>query len=109
MQKCFGEVHIRRVDMSINNFLSYLQQLLTMINPKDKYSVALGKSALSATIALAEASGKIDMETRHAMMMAKHQFEYLAENAEDFSGKPGNLVMNRKRRRRLLMVLMPGC
>ena len=95
--------------MSINNFLSYLQQILTMINPKDKYSVALGKSALSATIALAIASGKIDMETRRAMMIAENRFEYLAGNAEDFAGKPGDLVMNRKRRRRLLMVLTPGC
>ena len=43
--------------MSYDNFLSYLQQLLSMVNPKDKYSIALAKTALQSTIMLAQASG----------------------------------------------------
>ena len=95
--------------MSLNNFISYLQQILSMVNPKDKYSVALGKSALSATIALAMASEKIDYQTERAMMLAEHQYDQLVENAKDFAGKPGKFEENEKRRRRLLMAISPGC
>ena len=52
--------------MSLNIFISYLQQLLSMINPNNKYSVAMGKNALSATIALAIISDKIDGKTHRA-------------------------------------------
>ena len=97
------------VVMSLNNFISYLQQILSMIDPKDYYSVALGKTALSATIALAMASGKVDALTEHAMMRAEGQYFCLAENAKDFSGKPGKFEENERRRRRLLMTLSPGC
>ena len=95
--------------MSLNNFISYLQQILSMIDPKDKYSVALGKNALSATIALAMASGKVDAKTEHVMKIAEHQYLYLAENAKDFTGKPGKFEENEKRRRRLLMAISPIC
>lgn len=95
--------------MSLYNFISYLQQILSMIDPKDRYSVALGKNALSATIALAMASGKVDALTEHAMMRAEGQYFWLAENAKDFSGKPGKFEENERRRRRLLMTLSPGC
>ncbi len=95
--------------MSLNNFISYLQQILSMIDPKDKYSVALGKSALNATIALALASGKVDGLTHRAMMLAEGEYKYLAENARDFAGKPGKFDENEKRRRRLLMVISPSC
>lgn len=95
--------------MSLNNFISYLQQILSMIDPEDKYSVALGKNALSVTIALAVASGKVDAKTEQVMRIAEHQYRYLAENAKDFSGKPGKFEENEKRRRRLLTVISPGC
>ena len=95
--------------MSLNSFIAYLQQLLTMVNPKDKYSVALAKSALSSTIALAKASDKIDPLTARAMMAAENEFEYLVENAKDFAGKPGKFEENEKRRRRLQLTLIPSC
>ena len=69
--------------MSLNNFISYLQQILSMIDPNDPYSVALGKTALSATIRLAEVSKKADTKTIRAMRIAENQFQYLAENAFD--------------------------
>lgn len=95
--------------MSINNFIAYLQQILSMIDSKDKYSVALGEAALNATIALAQASEKIDEETYRAMMIAQREYRYLAENAKDYAGKPGRFDENEKRRRRLLMAISPSC
>ncbi len=95
--------------MSLNNFLSYLQQVLSMIDPKDKKSVALGKSALSTTIALAIFSEKIDWETRRAMMRTEDIFDYLINYAKDFTGLPGQYDENAKRRRRLLMAISPSC
>ncbi len=95
--------------MTISNFLSYLQQLLSMIDPKDRYSVALAKNALSATCELAKISGKADPQTIRAMWRAEEEFEYLAENAKDFIGEPGAYEENEKRRRRLMNVVYPSC
>lgn len=96
--------------MSYDNFLSYLQQLLTMVDPKNKYSVALAKSALSQTIALARISGKTDVgPTLRIMRMAERQFENLAEHRADFAGVPGEYEKNSIKRRRLGLVLRPGC
>ncbi len=95
--------------MSLNNFLSYLQQLLSMVDPKNRYSVELGKIALSSTVFLARTSQKLDAQTERCMITADKMFEHLAKNAQDFAGKPGKYQENEKRRRRLLMVLSPSC
>ena len=95
--------------MSLNNFISYLQQILSMIDPNDPYSVALGKTALSATIRLAEVSEKAGPQTIRAMRIAENQFQYLAENAKDFAGTPGRYEENERRRHRLLMTVSPSC
>lgn len=95
--------------MSLKNFIAYLQQLLTMINPKDQYSIGLAKTALSATISLATASGKVDAVTRRAMNFAVNQFDYLVEHAKDFAGIPGNFKENEQKRQRLEMMLVPHC
>ena len=58
--------------MSFDNFLSYLQQLLSMVSPKNEYSIALAKTALSSTIMLARTSGKVDNLTSKAM----YQLQY---------------------------------
>jgi len=95
--------------MSIDNFVSYLQQILSMIDSKNKYSIALGKSALTATIAMAIASGKVDGETQRAMVRSEGIYDYLADHAKDFAGVPGKYDENAKRRRRLLMSISPSC
>ncbi len=95
--------------MSFDNFLSYLQQLLTMVDPLDLHSVALAKGALSKTIALARISRKTDAVTLRTMVMAEEQFEYLADHRMDFAGVPGEYDKNAARRRRLGLVLRPGC
>ena len=95
--------------MSMENFLSYLQQLLTMVNPKDEYSVALAKTALQTTIALAAASGKADNIVKSTMYRAEKIFPSLVAHAKDFSGKPGEMLENKQKRQRLLLVLRPSC
>lgn len=45
--------------MTMENFLSYLQQLLTMVDSKNECSIALAKTALSAVFSLAKSSGMI--------------------------------------------------
>ena len=50
--------------MTMENFLSYLQQLLTMVDSRNECSIALAKTALaktalSAVFSLAKSSGMI--------------------------------------------------
>lgn len=95
--------------MSLINFLSYLQQLLSMVNKEDKYSVSLAYTALTATIELVHASGKADGMTYRAMERAKMEFHYLADHCDEFAGVPGEYQENQRRRNRLRLVLHPGC
>ncbi len=46
--------------MSEKAFISFLQQLLTMLDKNDPSSVDTARSALSSLVSLAEASGKAD-------------------------------------------------
>lgn len=95
--------------MSLNNFLSYLQQLLTMVDPKNRHSISLAKTALSATIAMAVDSDKVDPRTYRVMVAAEENFSHLVDNARDFAGKPGDIAGNENRRHRLQMTLYPSC
>lgn len=95
--------------MSLANFISYLQQLLSMVDPKNKYSIGLAKNALSATISLARASGKADPITIRAMVSAEYEFQNLVEHAKDFAGSPGKYKENEQKRKRLEMMLVPHC
>lgn len=95
--------------MSFDNFLSYLQQLLSMVSPKNKYSIALAKTALSSTIMLAQASGKVDDMTSKSMYRAENLFEYLVNHADDFRGVPGDFTGNKHKRMKLAHVIQPGC
>lgn len=95
--------------MTLNNFLSYLQQILSMVDPGNRKSVALAKSALTATMALAYDSGKVGSETARAMCIAEQQFDYLILHAKEFAGKPGEAEENYRRRNRLKLTLIPSC
>ena len=95
--------------MSLNSFIAYLQQLLSMVNPDNDHLIVIAKEALSATIALAEASGKIDSVTRRTMDRAEYQFDYLIEHARDFAGVPGRFKENEQKRQGLKMMLVPHC
>ena len=95
--------------MSFDNFMSFLQQLLTMVDPRDEYSIALGKSILESTVALAHASGKVDRITFRTMDRAIHLFDALVRHAYEYAGKPGDFQGNEQKRHKLSMILGPGC
>lgn len=95
--------------MSMDNFLSYLQQLLTMVDSRNDCSIALAKTSLSAVFGLAKASGKADSIVLRAMMIAEREFEYLVEHKADFVGVPGEYQKNKVKRQRLSHMVMPGC
>ena len=95
--------------MSLENYLSFLQQIITMADPHDKASVALAKNAVTAVNALAHTSQKTDALTGRVMLVAEVQFERLLHHKDDFAGKPGDYMGNQNKRHRLLNVLRPGC
>lgn len=95
--------------MTIDNFLSFLQQLLTMVDPKNECSIAIARNTLSGIITLASTSHKVEAITLRAMKMAEMEFDYLIENRNDFIGKPGQYELNNTRRHRLYHVIMPSC
>ena len=95
--------------MSHDNFLSYLQQLLSTVDPGNPCSVALGQTALDATVELVRASGKVDGYTIHLMVMAQDGFRHLVYHQKEYAGVPGEYKENEQKRRRLEMVLHPGC
>ena len=95
--------------MSLNNFLSYLQQLLTMVDPSNRYSCGLVKASLSSTVALAVGSGKADAYCIRVMRGAESNIDYLLEHAKDFKGIPGEYESNRHKRNRIELVCYPHC
>ena len=100
----------RRMDlMSLNSFLIYLQQLLTMTDSTNPYSVELAKSALRETSVLAKLSNMADGFTLRTMKNALDTFDQLVMNRDQFAGVPGEFQENEKKRRRLGMVLGPRC
>lgn len=95
--------------MSQDNFLSFLQQLLTMVDSENRASVALAKMSLEAVIELARESQMADAVTMRMMISAMHTFEHLAEQKSTFAGKKGDYQGNHIRRERLKNVLFPSC
>ena len=60
--------------MSMDNFLSFLQQILMMVEPENVSSVASAKAALITVLGLAKSSGKADAITIRSMMIAEREF-----------------------------------
>ena len=95
--------------MSLENFLSFLQQIITITDPDNAASVALAKNAVVSVIALAYSSQKVDAFTWRVMHTAEMSLEQLLRHKDDFAGKPGDYTGNSNKRHRLLNVLRPGC
>ena len=95
--------------MSMENFLSFLQQLLTMVESNNISSIALAKTALVSTIGVARSSGKVDAITLRSMMIAEQEFEVLVRHRDDFAGVPGEYQKNQVKRQRLVHMIRPGC
>ena len=99
----------KNVYMTVDNFMAYLQQLLTIVDTGNKESVDLAKQALTATVALARLSQNVDDMTDHLMDVAVERFPYLIEHARDFAGEHGDVHLNMARRRTLELTLYPHC
>lgn len=95
--------------MSLENYLMFLQQILTMTDPEDRTSKSLAKISLESVLALAEKSGMSDPVTLRAMRTALSSFEFLVYNRKDYAGKKGAFLENKAKRQRLLMALTPHC
>lgn len=95
--------------MSMDNFLSFLQQILTMVEPANESSAALAKAALTSVLGLARSSGKADAITIRSMMIAEREFEYLVRHKYDYAGVPGEYQKNQVKRQRLAHMIVPSC
>ena len=95
--------------MSTRRFITFVQELLSMVSKGDELSKAMAKNALTAVVALAFSSHKADALTLRIMRCAEAEFDYLVMHADDFSGIPGAFSENEKRRKRLLQMLSPSC
>lgn len=95
--------------MSEDNFLSFLQQLLTMVDPQEPASVELAKTALDSVVALAKESAMADAVVMQMMRSAQNSFRYLVKSRNDFAGRKGQYARNNIKRARLRNALCPHC
>lgn len=95
--------------MSKGSFLRFLQSILTMVDPKDESSVALGFTTLISLVSMAKSSHKVDAFTLRMMRIAIANYEFLVENKNDFAGVPGDYHNNVAKRKRLENAISPGC
>ena len=95
--------------MTTSRFIAFLQEILTMVDLNDEYSVALAKNAILATIGLARASQKTDFMTGRIMRSVELHLEELLRQAADFAGKPGDHIGNEQKRRKLEAMFFPHC
>ena len=95
--------------MSLDSFVRLLQELLTMVDPRDELSIECAKTTLRMVFALALKSGKADPFTMRCMDRAILIFEDLVRHRDDFIGKPGSFHTNNAKRQRLKNLLYPSC
>ena len=96
--------------MTTENFLSFLQQLLTIVDPKDQQSVNMVKSLLLDLKILSDHNTKpFGLVTRRMITVANLRIDYLIEHSSEFAGKPGEYDANHKKRQRLHILLTPHC
>ena len=95
--------------MSLNGFLTYLQQLITMVDAADPRSVGYARAALKNTVELARLSGKAGGPAMRVMVRALDQFDDIIRVRNQFAAEPGEFQENERKRRRLCAMLQPGC
>ena len=95
--------------MSLDDFLKFLQDILTMVEPGDANSVKLGKISVGSIVDLALNSGKVDPMTARVMREVTFAYENLVKRKKEFAGERGKFDENEQKRRRLTMVLHPRC
>ena len=84
--------------MSLENFLIFLQQVITMTDPEDISARALAKISLESVFAMARKSGMADPHTIRVMHSAVESIEFLLSNKKDFAGKKGAFLENKTKR-----------
>ena len=96
--------------MTVENFLSFLQQLLTIVNPNDQQSVNMVKSLLLDLKILSDHDTKtFGRLTYMTIAAANSQIDFLIEHSSEFAGKTGEYDANYKKRQRLHILLAPHC
>ena len=93
--------------MNEENFLSFLQQLMTMADPDNEEEVMQARNALIAVVELALSSGKVNRRT--AAMMHEARFRFLRLHKyyrHHFVGVPGEYQRNALKRQRLADALL---
>ena len=95
--------------MTMDNFLRFLQQLLTMADPADPDLVEKAENALRVVVDLVRSSHEVDTQTAFLMDCAINQFRHLLRFRDEFAGVRGKPMLNEQRRRRLRLALRPGC
>lgn len=95
--------------MTEENYLSFLQQLLTMTDSSDRVSVIRAESILLNLFEIMRNTENTNPVVTRMVMLTIRQFRYLLDHAKDFTGKPGEYKLNAEKRRRLALVIEPGC
>ena len=95
--------------MSLEKFLEFLQQIITMTNPEDVSSRTHARIALESLYALTRKSGMATPVTIRAMRDAVFRFDFLMAHRKEYAGKQGAYLENKAKRQRLEMLLVPHC
>ena len=97
--------------MSLKDYLKFLQNLITMLDPNDKQSCECFENALRAVFQMMRMSGKADGITMEHAWEAQlpHSVHALIRMRDEFAGVPGEYEKNKKKRERLLHVIAPHC
>lgn len=96
--------------MTIDNFLSFLQQMLTILDPSDEKSVDMVRSIILDLKILSEHNSKaFGSATCDIIRRTNIIFDQLVDHRDEFAGVRGDYAGNKSKRDRLLMSLRPHC
>lgn len=93
--------------MEMDDFLVFLQQVLTMVDARDPGSIDLGNVALITVTGLARKSDRTSPMVLKTMEASMHLFGQLIAHREEFIPVPGETQKNQLRKQRLLKVIQP--
>ena len=72
--------------MTQKEFIGFLQNVLTLVNPAEACSVAVARTAVLSMVTLSMETGKVDKTTAAMMKSAVDDFDNLLQNREQFIG-----------------------
>lgn len=95
--------------MSLESYIRMYQELLTMVDPSNPYSVEHAVNILREILFLAQQSHMANPLTIRSMYNGIQEFASIARHRADFAGKPGDFHGNQTKRQRLMQMLGPHC